>query len=697
MKILYKGLTALMLLCLALPALSQSTGFNELVWQDEFEGEGVPDPTYWSYDLGTGQGGWGNNEVQTYTNQSSNVRRSGGKLVIEANKNNGAWTSTRIKTQGKYNFTYGRVEFRAKLPKGSGTWPALWMLGESITTKGWPASGEIDVMEHVGRDPGKVHGTLHTPSSYGNTVNTNSTIVSDYGDSFHVYAAEWTPDAIKFYVDNNLFYTYAPVNKDAATWPFNDPQFIIINLAMGGNWGSDPKFETNGQKNGIDPALTTARFEVDYVRVYQTFQELKLNGPTIVAPNSQNLGFKASQVTGATYTWEVPSGATIISGAGTSEVKVNWGETAGKVKVQMSLNGQVYSKEIQVNISQNPTGEAFIIEDFSSLPTAKLTSSGGTFNFSQADGALKVHYQVTDPTALPQIVYTLTEPLNMSGYPVLAATIKTKNESGSVVLRLDLKDTAGKTTATNNVFTLTPLIDDGEFFTYYFDYSSLFGSGNGQIDGTKVKQIRMLVDYGVLGSAGSDSLWIDHFQVFQSIPAVPRRPSHLSLTKTSASVTLTWQDNATNEESFKILRATSQAGPFTEIASVAANTKTYTDAVSPESGYLYRVTASNTNGTSEFSNTVTSTGSVLGIKDEFDSDKITAYPNPNTGQFNILLSEPLRIIQTHFFNSLGKEVTASISQPYPTVLQVKTSAAPGLYFCRLHTPDGIIIKRIQII
>lgn len=697
MRILHKVLAALTLLCWAVPAHSQSTGFNELVWHDEFEGEGTPDPAFWNYDLGTGQGGWGNNEVQSYTNQSSNVRRSGGKLVIEANKNNGAWTSARIKTQGKFNFTYGRVEFRAKLPKGAGTWPALWMLGESITTKGWPACGEIDVMEHVGRDAGKIHGTLHTPSSYGNTVNTNSTVVSDYGDNFHVYAAEWTPEAIRFYVDNTLFYTYAPVNKDAATWPFNDPQFIIINLAMGGNWGSDPQYETNGQKNGIDPALTTARFEVDYVRVYQGFQELKLDGPTSVAPNAQNLTFKASKVTGANYTWEVPAGATIISGAGTSEIKVNWGETGGQVRVQMHLDGQLYNKELNVNTTQNPTGEAYMIEDFSSLPTAKLTSSGGTFNFSQANGAIKVDYQITNPNALPQVVYTLTEPLNMSGYPVLAATVKTKNESGTVILRLDLKDAAGKTTGTSTVFNLAPLIDDGEFYTYYFDYSNLFGTGSGQIDGTKVKQIRMLVNYGILGSAGNDSFWIDQFRVLQNTPTFPNRPSHLSLSKTTNSITLTWQDNATNEESFKIFRATSQAGPFAEIATVAANVREYTDAVTPENGYLYKVKTTNSSGTSEFSNLVASSEALLSIKDKFENDKVMVYPNPSSGEFSVHLNNGLKIKETHFFNALGKEVAANVSQPSATVLQVKTAAAPGLYFCHLHTPDGIIIKRILII
>ena len=698
MKFLLKAFPALtLLLCLSLPAVCQNAGFNELVWHDEFDGEGAPNPTFWSYDLGTGQGGWGNNEVQSYTNNSSNVRRSGGNLVIEANKNNGVWTSARIKTQGKYNFTYGRIEFRAKLPKGSGTWPALWMLGESISTKGWPACGEIDVMEHVGKDPGKIHGTLHTPSSYGNTVNTNSTMVSDYGDNFHVYAAEWTPDAIRFFVDNNLYYTYAPVNKNSSTWPFTDPQFIIINLAMGGNWGSDTKYETNGQKNGINPALTTARFEVDYVRVYQSFQELKIQGPGSVTPNAKDLIFKASNVNGAAYSWEVPAGATIISGAGTPEIKVNWGASSGQVKVRMNLNGQTYQQTLNVSTTQTPEGETFLIEDFSTLPLSKLSSSGGTFNFSHDNDALKVDYQVTNPSGLPQIIYTLTEPLNMSGYPVLAATIKTQNKSGNVTLRIDLIDDAGKVTGTNTVFTLFPLIDDGEFYTYYFDYRNLLGTGSGQIDGSKVKQIRILVNYGLFGSAGNDTFWVDQFHVQQNVPLTPNRPSHLTLTKTTNSVTLKWQDNASNEDNFKIFRSQSQNGPFAEIGTVASNVKEYTDAVSPENGYVYKVQAINSRGLSTFSNIVSSTGALLSIKEQYDDNQVQVYPNPSSGNFIIQLGNSINIKHILFYNAFGKEVSASIKQDNPNRLHLTTETTPGLYFCYLHTPNGLIIKRILII
>lgn len=241
---------------------------DTLMWSDEFDGIGLPNSTNWSYDLGNN--GWGNNEIQNYTNLTQNIRQEGGILVIEALKSGSSWTSARILTNNKFEFTCGRIVFRAKLPVGIGTWPALWMLGENISTAGWPACGEIDVMEHVGKDPGVVHSSLHSSSSFGNTINTGTKFISTYNTEFHLYEAKWESDRIEFSIDNTLFYTYKPSVYNNSTWPFNKPFFFIMNIAMGGNWGSDPQYESDGIKNGIDPALTFARMEVDYVRVYES-------------------------------------------------------------------------------------------------------------------------------------------------------------------------------------------------------------------------------------------------------------------------------------------------------------------------------------------------------------------------------------------------------------------------------------------
>jgi beta-glucanase (GH16 family) len=239
-----------------------NTTKSELIWADEFDYAGQPDSLKWNYETGDGCPkicGWGNNEAQVYTKNPENVRVENGSLIIDAVKTSKGWTSGRITSQSKMHFKYGRVEFRAKLPAGAGTWPALWLLGAKIETTEWPACGEIDVMEHVGRNPGVVESALHTPSSFANTVNKGSTTVDTFQSDFHIYEVKWTPDRIQFLVDGLNFYTYQPSVKTATNWPFDDPFFIIMNLAIGGNKGG----------HAIDPALTEAHMDVDYVRVYR--------------------------------------------------------------------------------------------------------------------------------------------------------------------------------------------------------------------------------------------------------------------------------------------------------------------------------------------------------------------------------------------------------------------------------------------
>jgi len=230
----------------------------KLVWSDEFNVDGAPDTTNWVYDIGHGSNGWGNNEVQYYTSNADNVLVKDGKLVIQAIKKDGKWTSARLKSQGKRNWTYGKIVFSARLPVGKGTWPALWMLGENITSLGWPACGEIDIMEHVGRNPGIVQCALHTRASHGDTENKQSLPVGSFNTEFHTYEANWTEEQIDFLIDGKLYYTYKPAVRDNDHWPYNTPFFIIMNVAIGGGFGGE-----------VDPAISEAKMEVDYVRVYE--------------------------------------------------------------------------------------------------------------------------------------------------------------------------------------------------------------------------------------------------------------------------------------------------------------------------------------------------------------------------------------------------------------------------------------------
>lgn len=235
---------------------------RKLIWSDEFNYKGLPDSTKWNYDVG-GQG-WGNQELQYYTAKKlSNARVEKGNLVIEARKEQvgtNAYTSTRLITKGKGDWTHVRIDVRARLPKGVGTWPAIWMLGSSTPMK-WPDDGEIDIMEHVGYDQGVIHGSAHSKKYFHSigTQKTNKTIVADCSEKFHVYSMDWTEESITILVDNKPFFTYKNEHEESA-WPFYKPMHLLLNIAVGGSWG--------GQK-GVDDSVYPQRMEVDYVRVYQ--------------------------------------------------------------------------------------------------------------------------------------------------------------------------------------------------------------------------------------------------------------------------------------------------------------------------------------------------------------------------------------------------------------------------------------------
>jgi beta-glucanase (GH16 family) len=255
--------------------LNQTSGpvpQRNIVWSDEFNqaDNSLPNPTKWGFD--TGGGGWGNNELETYT--TTNARILGGQLVIEADRYLSAgktnYTSTRMNTKGKWSWAYGRMEARIKIPRGQGIWPAFWMLGSNFTAGvPWPNCGEIDIMENIGKtsDQGTDHGTIHGPQG-GGDYNGGAGVSSSYtlpggaalADDFHIYAIEWTPNQIKWYLDSTPFFTATPASlPGGATWVFSLPQFFILNVAVGGNWPGYPDSTT----------VFPQQMLVDYVRVYQ--------------------------------------------------------------------------------------------------------------------------------------------------------------------------------------------------------------------------------------------------------------------------------------------------------------------------------------------------------------------------------------------------------------------------------------------
>ena len=226
-----------------------------LVWSDEFNIDGPPDASKWGYDLGAG--GWGNGELQYYTNRPENAVVQGGKLKIKMMKENysgSPYTSARLLSKDKFAFTYGKVEALAKLPAGRGTWPAIWMLGSNVNTTAWPACGEIDIMEHIGNDQDNIYGTLHYPGRSGGNADGASLRITNATTEFHKYSLEWSATSIKIFVDDKLIHAVGNSNNI----PFNHDFFLILNQAMGGAFGGS-----------VDPTLAGATLEIDYIRVYQ--------------------------------------------------------------------------------------------------------------------------------------------------------------------------------------------------------------------------------------------------------------------------------------------------------------------------------------------------------------------------------------------------------------------------------------------
>jgi beta-glucanase (GH16 family) len=289
------------------PQLAAEPDWNRegwtLVWQDEFDGDTI-DPEKWTYDIGGS--GWGNNEWQFYTDRPENARIENGMLVIEAREEQFVsrnYTSARLKTEGLFSFTYGRVEARMKLPYGNGIWPAFWMLGDDFTLVGWPRCGEIDIMEHIGRQPTHVHGTVHGPGySGGGGIGGYKTFPSgSLSDEFHTYTIEWEPEVIRWYVDDEQFFQVTPqvVRGD---WVFDHPFFLILNLAVGGAWPGYPDETT------VFPQFLT----VDYVRVYQRPDDVSIQ----VGQSTMRIGDIQAEALDIDDGWQVRASVRIVDADG---------------------------------------------------------------------------------------------------------------------------------------------------------------------------------------------------------------------------------------------------------------------------------------------------------------------------------------------------------------------------------------------
>ncbi len=317
---------------------------EQLIWSDEFDGTSLNSGN-WSYETGNGQDGWGTGQLDYATNRNENVRVEDGKLILELRKENYSgyeYTSGRLVSYQKQSFKYGRIEARIKGVDTQGLGFAFWMLGEDYETVWWPKCGEIDIMENTGGDPGFNIGTAHFQESWGHHYDQGSYTLTEgkFADDFHVFAIEWTPKHIKWFIDDVNYHTFDitdPINNYRL---FDRPFFIILSTGVGGSYSGNPDATT------VFPMTA----EIDYVRVYQGAFSASIEGETSVMEQTYGVTYRIDVPEANAYQWTVPSDAEIVSGQGSSTISVNWGSTSGDISV--STNGDcgdnTYSLAVEV-------------------------------------------------------------------------------------------------------------------------------------------------------------------------------------------------------------------------------------------------------------------------------------------------------------------------------------------------------------
>jgi beta-glucanase (GH16 family) len=468
-----------------------------LVWAEEFNYNGPPDPASWGYDLGGG--GWGNNEVQLYTNSLNNAFVQDGKLTIRATRSGSTWTSARLVTRHKRDFLYGRVEVRAKIPVGRGTWPAIWMLPTDWEYGGWPDSGEIDIMEHVGYDPGVIHGTVHT-KAYNHRIGTQvgkSMQVPDFNTAFHTYAIEWTPDGIDFYIDDENYFSFAnDKTGNFATWPFDKRFHLILNIAIGGTWGG---------AQGIDPSLTEATMEIDYVRVYSATELPAVSGPSLVSAGS-TVVFEVPANPDASYQWTIPPDATILSGFGSPKISVQWGGRSGEVSALITLDcGSVQARPMHVDVRiEPPDGDQWfppMHEDGASLWYENPTQ-GNQMEVGLEDGDTHLAFHIQQPTNNPSIGYDFQGLTDLSRFSYFGFNMKIPGNNPPRVVRLDLVDHNGN----NNQHEIFRVNQFGEPGIFQFYVAPISPAQN--FDLSAIAKMVFYVNYGIFAGPGSGELWL---------------------------------------------------------------------------------------------------------------------------------------------------------------------------------------------
>jgi beta-glucanase (GH16 family) len=395
---------------------------RRLVWADEFNGTSV-DRSVWQFESGPS-----NDNIHFYTDRPENAKISDGMLQIialEEPYQGYAYTSAHIRTEMTRQWRYGRVEARIRVPGTPGFVPAFWMLPADQRYGWWPNSGEIDIMEHPSNEVTRIYGTVHTETynlfSGSQPPQGGVAEVPDAETAFHLYAAEWTPEGIDFYVDEQLYYYFSNDNGGPTSWPFDHPFYLILNLAVGGGWVGNPDETT------VFPAI----MEVDYVRVYQHPGEIEIQGAGFVTYNTEGVPYHLEGMEGTDVEWSVPGGAQIVSGQGTQKITVDWGVFGGDVIAEYESGGENFVKSLPVRVSPSYVKNTGFEKGVKHWVNTVGYPSKGSFSLRKEEvhsGHYSIFAEVTDAGGNPWDVQLSQQDLLLQGGTLYEASISVISE-----------------------------------------------------------------------------------------------------------------------------------------------------------------------------------------------------------------------------------------------------------------------------
>jgi beta-glucanase (GH16 family) len=648
----------------------------QLVWSDEFDGTSL-DLTKWTQIVGEGGAVSGNAELQYYTARSQNTQVSGGTLKIIALQETyggNSYTSARMQTKNQGDWLYGKMEARIKLPVGKGMWPAFWMLPTDNIYGIWPRSGEMDIMELIGRLPEQTHATIH----YGDDgidhgFGTHYSLPSGtFADDFHLFSMEWSPNLIKIFLDGTLYFTAEPVNLGSQGWRFDKRFYILLNLAIGGSWALAPDATTTFPQT----------MEVDYVRVYQKIADMEVKGVTLTEPNTNSVTYSVPSLSGVTYQWSVSgAGNSIASGQNTNQITVNWGNTSGMVSVLVQ-DGCSSDATLNLNVTVSPnfwTNYAFEQNYVSWNPRPAYGSNVtfGTSTTDVAEGSKAACAQVLTAGTNPWDIQLSRINLDLTAGTSYTLRFKAKSDAARPISASFITSTDYSTIGSSyRYITLTT-----NWQQYSITFTPASSVTKAMFNADLARQVGMYC--------------FDDF-VFGRTALLPVELVSFAGQTVDSKNQLYWKTATENKtQSFEIQRL-NVGKAFQTIGQMVANNRPsdyeFLDEKPLAAIHYYRLKINDFDGKIAYS-------PVISLENQ--SNHWAIYPNPvKNGNFNVHLTlQAMQSVNVLIYNSLGHKVWFNTTAPQVGTIEIPVQLpqlASGLYLVEINANGKIATQRLLI-